>query len=89
MRRDNQPKTDHEIDIEFGQWLRDRRTRSGLTLEQAAERSKMPVERLKSLELGYAQRGVTQQESEKICATFKINLQEFLDRAAGKELNHS
>jgi transcriptional regulator with XRE-family HTH domain len=79
------PKSDHEIDIEFGQWLRDLRAGSGLTIEQASQRSGVPVERLKSLELGYAEKGVTQQESKKICVAYKVDLQEFLDRAAGKE----
>ena len=78
-------KTDHEIDIEFGQWLRDRRAQCDLTLEQAAQRTSIAVERLKSLELGYAEKGVTQAESKKICAAYKIDLTEFLDRAVGKD----
>lgn len=78
-------KTDHEIDVEFGQWLRDRRTRTGLSLEQAAERSNTSVDRLKSLELGYAEKGITGPESKKISAVYKIDLQELLDKALGKE----
>lgn len=77
-------KSDHEIDIEFGQWLRDRRTASGLTLEQAAQRTGLPSERLKSIELGYAQKGITQQESQRLCALYRLDAQELLDRATGK-----
>ncbi|MBI3543744.1 MAG: helix-turn-helix domain-containing protein [Deltaproteobacteria bacterium] len=77
-------KTDHEIDVEFGQWLRDQRSRCGLTLEQAAQRSGVAVERLKSLELGYAEKGITQHEADKIRTIYKLDLKEFLDRAAGK-----
>jgi transcriptional regulator with XRE-family HTH domain len=77
-------KSDHEIDMEFGQWLRDQRTNCGLTLEQAAKRSNVPAERLKSLELGYAEKGVTQQESQKISGAYKISLEDFLNRALGK-----
>jgi len=77
-------KTDHEIDIEFGQWLRDVRTRCKLTIEEAASRSAIAPERLKSLELGYAEKGVTGQESKKICVTYRVSLEEFLERAAGK-----
>lgn len=79
----NEQKTDHEIDIEFGVWLRDRRVQCGLTLEQAAARTTVAVERLKSLELGYAEKGITQNESKKICAAYKISLEEFLGRAVG------
>jgi hypothetical protein len=78
-------KTDHEIDIEFGQWLRDMRTRCKLSVEQAAQSSTLPVERIKSLELGYAEKGITKQESQKICTAYRIGLEEFLDRAAGKK----
>ena len=78
-------KTDHEVDMEFGQWLRDQRTKSGLTIEQASERSGVQAERLKSLELGYAKKGVTAQESQKVAAAYRINIQEFLDKAMGKE----
>lgn len=77
-------KSDHEIDIEFGQWLRDRRMGCGLTLEQSAQRTGIPSERLKSLELGYAQKGITSQESQRLCALYRLDAQELLDRAVGK-----
>lgn len=76
-------KTDHEIDMEFGRWLRDLRAAAKLTLEQAATQSGVSAERLKSLELGYAEKGVTQQESKRICATYKVSLEEFLAHAVG------
>ena len=78
-------KSDHEIDIEFGQWLRDTRMQCKLTIEEAARNSALSVERLKSLELGYAEKGVTRQESQKLCATYRIDLNELLDRAAGNK----
>lgn len=79
-------KTDHEIDIEFGQWLRDLRMRCKMSVEQAAQSSALSTERLKSLELGYAEKGITAQESKKICAAYKVSLDEFLARAAGEKV---
>jgi transcriptional regulator with XRE-family HTH domain len=84
--RQQEEKSDHEIDIEFGQWLRDMRTRYKLSIEQAAKDSTLSVERLKSLELGYAEKGITQQESKKISHVYNVNLEELLDRAAGKKV---
>lgn len=82
----NNEKSEHEIDIEFGQWLRDMRTRYKLSIEQAAKDSSLSVERLKSLELGYAEKGITAQESKKISHVYNVNLNELLDRAAGKKV---
>lgn len=84
-----QGRSDHEIDIEFGQWLRDTRVGCGLTIEQAADRSTVPLARLKSLELGYAEKGVTSKESQKISAAYRVDLQELLDRAVGKKTDEA
>lgn len=76
-------KSDHEIDVEFGQWLRNQRNNCGLTLEIASQKSGVPVERLKSLELGYAEKGITKMESDKLKTLYRLDLQELLDRATG------
>lgn len=77
-------KSDHEIDVEFGQWLRNQRNNCGLTLEVASQKSGVPVERLKSLELGYAEKGITKVESDRLKALYRLDLQELLDRATGE-----
>ncbi len=77
-------KSDHEVDMEFGQWLRDQRAKTGLTLEQASQRCGLATERLKSLELGYAEKGFTAPESKKVCAAYKIDINELLNKASGQ-----
>ncbi len=74
---------DYESDSRFGHWLRDQRVRAGLNLRQAAMNSGIAEERLKALEIGYAERGITLSESEKISAAYKVTLVEFLSKAAG------
>ena len=73
---------DYEADMEFGRWLRAQRVALGLTIEQAAEKTAIASSRLKSLEVGYAEKGITKAESEKLCALYRIDLKEFLRRAS-------
>ena len=79
----NEEKSDHEVDMEFGQWLRDQRAKTKLTMEEAAQRAGLLPERLKSLELGYAEKGITQQEAQKLCSAYRIDIKELLDKATG------
>ena len=74
---------DYTSDMKFGQWLRDQRAAKGFTIEQAAERTGLSVERIKSLELGYSERGVTKSESTQLCTAYGIGLDLFLERACG------
>lgn len=77
-------KNDYDEDVQFGHWLREQRTRVGLTLEQAAATTGVPEARLKSLEMGYAEKGITMSESKKLSATYRVELKELLDKAVGK-----
>jgi transcriptional regulator with XRE-family HTH domain len=77
---------DYELDINFGYWLKDQRISAGFTLEEAAKKSNVSIQRLKSLEMGYAERGITQAESERLCAVYQIALEDFLKRASGEVL---
>ncbi|MGZ6369429.1 MAG: helix-turn-helix domain-containing protein [Bdellovibrionota bacterium] len=76
---------DFESDSEFGKWLKEQRARCSLTVEEAAQKSGVPVARLKSLEMGYAEKGIIQSECEKLAALYKIALKTFLQHAAGEE----
>ncbi len=75
-------RDDYQADIRFGEWLRSQRVRAGLNLEKAALGCSIPTERLKALEMGLSERGVTRQESVRICSAYKISLNEFLEQAA-------
>lgn len=81
----NQITNDYEADSNFGRWLRDQRVCMGLTLEQTSLKTGITISRLKALEMGYAERGITHGESEKISAAYKLVLREILSRAAGSE----
>ena len=72
---------DYDSDITFGFWLKDRRTAAGLTIEEASKKSEIPLQRLKSLEIGYAEKGITYAESQKICAVYHVPLEELIKRA--------
>lgn len=75
-------KDDYELDVMFGKWLRDLRVAAGLSLEDAAKHSGLPEQRLKSLEVGYAEKGITQRESETLSRAYKVPLKEILQRAS-------
>jgi len=74
---------DYESDQKFGHWLRDQRICAGFNLKQASLKLGIPLERLKALEMGYAIKGITRSESEKVSAAYKIVLRDFLSRASG------
>jgi transcriptional regulator with XRE-family HTH domain len=75
---------DYDSDIAFGVWLRDQRTFSGISIEQVSRLCGLSVERLKSLEIGYAEKGITYPESQKLSAIYKISFDDFIRRALGK-----
>jgi transcriptional regulator with XRE-family HTH domain len=75
-------KDDYQSDKQFGAWLKEQRTRVGLTLEDAAAKSCIADSRLKSLEVGYAEKGINKDECEKLASLYKIDLKSFLNRAA-------
>jgi transcriptional regulator with XRE-family HTH domain len=75
---------DYDSDAKFGLWLKEQRTSHGMTMEQAADASCIPVARLKSLEMGFAERGINQAESEKLSALYKVSLKVFLTHASGE-----
>ncbi|MCM2322930.1 MAG: helix-turn-helix domain-containing protein, partial [Oligoflexia bacterium] len=72
---------DYQSDIQFGEWLRSRRMERGLTLEAAAEKAAMPVERLKGLEMGYSERGITPGEATHLAKLYGLKLEDFLAQA--------
>ncbi len=72
---------DYDCDIRFGEWLRSARTKQQLTVEAAAQSAAMPAERLKALELGYSDRGITQDESVRLSKVYRIPLEELLREA--------
>ena len=73
---------DYQSDIRFGEWLRTQRVRAGLTLESASTATGLPVDRLKALEMGLSDRGITKAEANKISGLYKIPLHEFLEEAS-------
>jgi hypothetical protein len=73
---------DYQSDKQFGAWLKEQITRAGLSLEEASARSCIPDSRLKSLEVGYAEKGINKDECEKLATLYKIDLKSFLQHAA-------
>ncbi len=73
---------DYESDITFGLWLKDQRVRNGFTIEEASKKAEIPLQRLKSLEIGYAEKGITYAESKKLSGLYKIVLEDFIQRAS-------
>jgi hypothetical protein len=72
---------DYDSDSKFGHWLREQRITAGLNVKQAALKSGISEERIKALEIGYAERGITHSESQKLSMIYKINLPELLSMA--------
>jgi transcriptional regulator with XRE-family HTH domain len=73
---------DYQADIRFGEWLRAQRVRAGLSLEDAAKRADLSVGRLKALEMGLSERGVTRVEATKLGAAYSVPLAELLEQAS-------
>ena len=72
---------DYSSDSRFGRWLRQQRITSGLSLKQASLKTGINEERIKALEIGYAVRGITQNESERLANAYKVSLNEFISMA--------
>lgn len=72
---------DYESDFRFGKWLRNRRVECSLTLEQAASKSGMSFERIKSLELGFAEKSVTKKELESLSKIYGLQLNDLVEKA--------
>jgi transcriptional regulator with XRE-family HTH domain len=72
---------DYQADICFGEWLRSQRVRTGLTIEKAAEDSNISIQRLKALEMGLSERGITRSESVRVCTVYQVPLQDLLVQA--------
>ncbi len=73
---------DYQADIRFGEWLRSQRVRTGLSLEAAAQGAGLTLERLKGLEMGLSERGITRPEATRLCGVYHLELQELLAQAA-------
>lgn len=73
---------DFAADICFGEWLRAQRVRVGLALEVSAQLAELSVRRLKCLELGLSDRGITHPEATRLATIYGIALPELLTRAA-------
>ena len=78
------PMNDYESDIELGQWIRDERTRCGLSLTDVARTSGISAQRLKELEDGQAKKSITRLEAKSLAVAYKIELSEILRRATGE-----
>lgn len=76
---------DFGLDIEFGKWLSQVRTKANLSLKDASKLTAISEERLKSLEIGYAERGIRRTEAEILSKTYGLKLDEFLQRALGDD----
>jgi transcriptional regulator with XRE-family HTH domain len=75
-------KNDYDADVNFGHWLREIRTAAGLSLEEACLRSGITEQRLKSLEVGYASKGIVKSEAQTLATLYRQNLDDFMKRAA-------
>jgi hypothetical protein len=73
---------DYQADIKFGEWLRAQRVKTGLSLEDASKGAELSVERLKGLETGLSERGVTRPEAVRLCTLYRIDLKDLLSAAA-------
>lgn len=73
---------DFAADVKFGEWLREQRNRMGLTLEECAKRAALSVERLKCLELGLSERGITSSEGSRLASVYQVSLAELSGLAA-------
>lgn len=73
---------DYQADIRFGEWLRSQRVRTGLSIEAAAQGAGLTMERLKGLEMGLSERGITRTEASRLCGVYRIALEELLAQAA-------
>ncbi len=72
---------DYDSDFRFGKWLKDQRSEKGLSLEQASNEAVMSAERLNSLELGYAEKSITQPEAEGLSKLYQIPLGKIISMA--------
>ena len=74
---------DYEADRKFGEWLRSKRLNAGMELEEAAKATGVTTDRLKSLEIGYSERGINRTEAERIAKAYQVELSEVLQKAGG------
>jgi hypothetical protein len=75
-------RDDYQADIRFGEWLRSQRVRVGMSLEDAAKSASLSVERLKGLEMGLSERGITRAEAVRISKVYQIGVDDLLAQAA-------
>jgi transcriptional regulator with XRE-family HTH domain len=75
---------DYQSDIHFGEWLRKVREQKGLTIERAAREAMIEASRLRALEVGYAERGITRPEATRLSTAYQITLDDLLLQAQGK-----
>jgi len=81
----NKQTDDFALDIEFGKWLGQIRTAAHLTVRDAAKQTGITEERLMSLELGYAERGIRRNEATSLSKIYNVKLEELLQRALAAE----
>ena len=74
-------KDDYSQDMDFGKWLKQLREASGQTIEQIAQKAQLTPERLRSLELGYSERGITKPEATRLAKAYNVETKVFLARA--------
>jgi len=74
-------RDDYAQDMDFGKWLKQLRESSGQSIEQIAQLAQITPERLRSLELGYSERGITKAEAERLAKAYKVDKAAFLARA--------
>lgn len=60
-------------DVTIGEWLRSLRTAKGMTLDEAAVSTQIPLDRLYLLEKGLAKVGVKKRELDKLARLYGIH----------------
>lgn len=72
---------DFEVDVSFGLWLKERRSRSCYHLKDAAQITCISEDRLDALEQGEAERGINYEEAEKLSRLYGVDIRAILQRA--------
>ena len=72
---------DFAADMRFGDWLVKTREAAKLSLRDAANAAGMREERLKGLELGYSEKGITRAEAASISKAYSLAVDIVLKRA--------
>ncbi len=79
--RDMSDDYEDAVDVSFGEWLRERRLKKGLSLDFSSFNSGIPSSRIQALEKGEATKGITKTEAEDLAKVYGIDPRAIFKRA--------